>query len=41
MAYELKRRGDGIGIAAICPESGQGDAIMIEGSKGYSAFLDV
>ncbi|OCA88813.1 acetyl-CoA C-acetyltransferase [Pseudobacillus wudalianchiensis] len=30
LAYELKRRGGGIGIAAICSGSGQGDAIMIE-----------
>lgn len=30
LAYELKRRGGGIGIAAICSGGGQGDAIMIE-----------
>lgn len=30
MMYELKRRGGGIGIAAICSGGGQGDAIMIE-----------
>src|SRR5699024_7275832 len=30
LAYELRRRGGGIGIAAICYGSGQGDAIMIE-----------
>jgi acetyl-CoA C-acetyltransferase len=30
LAYELKRRGGGIGIAAICSGSGQGDAVMIE-----------
>lgn len=30
LAYELKRRGGGLGIAAICSGSGQGDAIMIE-----------
>lgn len=30
LAYELKRRGGGTGIAAICSGSGQGDAIMIE-----------
>lgn len=30
LAYELRRRGGGIGIAAICSGSGQGDAIMIE-----------
>ena len=33
LAYELKRRGGGIGIAAICSGSGQGDAIMIEVAK--------
>lgn len=30
LAYELRRRGGGIGIAAICSGGGQGDAIMIE-----------
>lgn len=30
LAYELKRRGGGIGIAAICSGGGQGDAVMIE-----------
>lgn len=30
LAYELKRRGGGIGIASICSGGGQGDAIMIE-----------
>ncbi|MCT8140068.1 acetyl-CoA C-acetyltransferase [Anaerobacillus sp. CMMVII] len=30
LAYELKRRGGGIGIAAICSGGGQGDAILIE-----------
>lgn len=33
LAYELKRRGGGIGIAAICSGGGQGDAIMIEVAK--------
>lgn len=33
LAYELKRRGGGIGIAAICSGGGQGDAIMIEVPK--------
>jgi len=32
--HELKRRGGGIGIAAICSGGGQGDAIMIEVPKG-------
>ncbi|WP_017756639.1 acetyl-CoA C-acetyltransferase [Calidifontibacillus oryziterrae] len=30
MIHELKRRGGGLGIAAICSGGGQGDAIMIE-----------
>lgn len=30
LAYELKRRGGEVGIAAICSGGGQGDAIMIE-----------
>ncbi|MCM3456393.1 acetyl-CoA C-acetyltransferase [Heyndrickxia oleronia] len=30
LSYELKRRGGGIGIAAICSGGGQGDAIMVE-----------
>ncbi|KKI89448.1 acetyl-CoA acetyltransferase [Bacillus sp. SA1-12] len=30
LAYELRRRGGGVGIAAICSGSGQGDAVMIE-----------
>lgn len=33
LAYELRRRGGGIGIAAICSGGGQGDAIMIEVSN--------
>jgi acetyl-CoA C-acetyltransferase len=33
LAYELRRRGGGIGIAAICSGGGQGDAIMIEVPK--------
>lgn len=33
LAKELKRRGGGIGIAAICSGGGQGDAIMIEVPK--------
>jgi acetyl-CoA C-acetyltransferase len=33
LAYELRRRGGGIGIAAICSGSGQGDGIMIEVKK--------
>lgn len=30
LIYELRRRGGGIGIAAICSGGGQGDAIMVE-----------
>jgi len=30
LAYELRRRGGGLGIAAICSGSGQGDAVLIE-----------
>ncbi|QPC47749.1 acetyl-CoA C-acetyltransferase [Mangrovibacillus cuniculi] len=30
LAHELKRRGGGKGIAAICSGSGQGDAVLIE-----------
>lgn len=30
LIYELRRRGGGLGIAAICSGGGQGDAIMIE-----------
>ncbi|SDP61587.1 acetyl-CoA C-acetyltransferase [Litchfieldia salsa] len=30
LAHELKRRGGGLGIAAICSGGGQGDAILIE-----------
>lgn len=33
LAQELKRRGGGIGIAAICSGGGQGEAIMIEVPK--------
>ncbi|WP_423800135.1 acetyl-CoA C-acetyltransferase [Neobacillus sp. SAB-20_R2A] len=33
LLHELKRRGGGIGIAAICSGGGQGDAIMIEVPK--------
>lgn len=30
LIHELKRRGGGIGVAAICSGGGQGDAIMVE-----------
>ncbi|WP_062351476.1 acetyl-CoA C-acetyltransferase [Bacillus kwashiorkori] len=33
LAYELQRRGGGLGIAAICSGGGQGDAILIEVPK--------
>jgi acetyl-CoA C-acetyltransferase len=30
LAYELKRRGGGIGLAAICSGGAQGDAMIIQ-----------
>ena len=30
LAYELKRRGGGIGVAALCGGGGQGDALVIK-----------
>src|SRR5699024_1064516 len=30
LVHELKRRGGGLGIAAICSGGGQGDAVLIE-----------
>ena len=30
LAYELRRRGGGLGLAAICSGGAQGDAIIIE-----------
>ncbi len=30
LIYELKRRGGGLGIAAICSGGGQGDAVLVE-----------
>jgi acetyl-CoA C-acetyltransferase len=33
LVHELKRRGGGIGIAAICSGGGQGDAVMVEVPK--------
>lgn len=33
LAYELRRRGGGTGIASICSGGGQGDAVMIEVPK--------
>ena len=30
LAYELRRRGGGLGVACICSGSGQGDAVLIE-----------
>ena len=29
LAYELRRRGGGIGVAALCGGGGQGDALVI------------
>ncbi|MBB6453914.1 acetyl-CoA C-acetyltransferase [Salirhabdus euzebyi] len=33
LVYELKRRGGGLGIAAICSGGGQGDAVLVEVPK--------
>jgi acetyl-CoA C-acetyltransferase len=30
MIYELRRKGGGLGLAAICSGGGQGDALLIE-----------
>jgi acetyl-CoA C-acetyltransferase len=30
LCYELKRRGGGIGLAAICSGTAQGDAIVVQ-----------
>ncbi len=30
LAYELRRRGGGLGVACICSGSGQGDAVLVE-----------
>jgi acetyl-CoA C-acetyltransferase len=30
LVHQLRRRGGGIGVAAICSGGGQGDAIVIE-----------
>ncbi len=38
LMHELKRRGGGIGIAAICSGGGQGDAVMIEVPEGKDWF---
>ena len=38
LMHELKRRGGGIGIAAICSGGGQGDAVMIEVPSGLIYF---
>lgn len=34
LVYELRRRGGGIGVAAICSGGGQGDAIVLEVAGG-------
>src|SRR5918999_725260 len=34
LAYELKRRGGGLGVAAICSGGGQGDAMILEVNGG-------
>jgi len=37
LAYELRRRGGGLGIASICSGGGQGDAVLIEVPKVVEA----
>jgi acetyl-CoA C-acetyltransferase len=34
LAYELRRRGGGLGVAALCGGGGQGDALLISVPKG-------
>ncbi|MFL6142227.1 MAG: acetyl-CoA C-acetyltransferase [Labedaea sp.] len=34
LAYELRRRGGGLGVAALCGGGGQGDALLIRVPKG-------
>jgi acetyl-CoA C-acetyltransferase len=34
LANELRRRGGGLGVAAICSGGGQGDAVIIEVNGG-------
>jgi acetyl-CoA C-acetyltransferase len=34
LANELRRRGGGLGVAAICSGGGQGDAVLIEVNGG-------
>jgi acetyl-CoA C-acetyltransferase len=34
LVHELRRRGGGLGCAAICSGGGQGDAIIVEGNGG-------
>ena len=34
LANELRRRGGGLGVAAICSGGGQGDAVIIEAVGG-------
>ncbi|MBW8350011.1 acetyl-CoA C-acetyltransferase [Bacillus sp. IITD106] len=37
LAYELRRRGGGLGIASICSGGGQGDAVLIEVPKAVQS----
>ncbi|MCY8688737.1 acetyl-CoA C-acyltransferase, partial [Bacillus spizizenii] len=30
LVYELKRRGGGLGVAAICSGAAQGDAVLVQ-----------
>ncbi len=36
LALELKRRGGGVGAAALCGGGGQGDALIVRGAQGLS-----
>ena len=36
LIYELKRRGGGIGLAAICSGTAQGDAIVVQVDSGLA-----
>ena len=43
LVHELRRRGGGLGCAAICSGGGQGDAVIVEvnGSLKAAAFFDL
>ena len=35
LVHELRRRGGGLGVAAICSGGGQGDAVVVEVNGNY------